>query len=145
MFASRMIRRFSLTTVAGMGAFLAGAAEAQAQGKASEAAVVRVEVVAAPAAPEVRSAGAGWAVTEAGDAKWTAAVAVGRDAAISLLGGGGDERVRASLAITRDGDERIARVEVVADPVLVGVPAAAPGGDAGVAPAELPVTLRIEH
>jgi len=143
MLASRMIRRFSLTTVAGMGAFLAGAAEAQAQGKASEAAVVRVEVVAAPAAPAVRSVDTGWAVTEAGNAKWTAAVTVGPDAAISLLGGGGDERVRAALTVTRADDVRIARVEVVADPIMVGATATA--GDAGVAPAELLVTLRVEH
>lgn len=139
MFASRTIRRFSLTTVAGVGAFLAGAAEAQAQGKASEAAVVRVEVVAAPAAPEVRSVDASWAVTETGGATWRAAVAVGDDAVLSLANAGGDDGVRASLAVRRHGDERVAEIELVADH------AARADRAEPATRADLPVTLRIEH
>jgi hypothetical protein len=127
------IRRLSITTPAVLAAILAFAQGAEAQSRASEAAVVRVEVVSAPAAPELRAVDAGWSPNDTGAAAWTASVAVDRDAVLSLHVAEREGGARASFTVHRDGDRQLADVELVADAT----------GATGAR--ELPVTLRIER
>lgn len=132
MFATT-IRRLAITTFAGFAA-MASATPAAAQSSASEAAVVRVEVVAAPPAPVTRAMDATWNRAATGaSSTWRAEVEVEQDAVITLVPGEGAQNtpVRASLTVREFAGAQLAEVELTA-------------ADES-APAEMPVTLRIER
>lgn len=128
-----ILRRFALGTAAAAGMSVL-AAQADAQSRRSEAALVRVEVVAAPAPPITRSAGAGWSIDPSGAASWKAEVEVDGDAVLSLPRDGASAGAPvAELVVRREGPKRVAELTLRS------------ASRAEAAAAEAPVTLRIER